>query len=59
MLPIEVKSLKKHYGDLKAVDDISFTVKKVKSSVYSDQTAQVKPQPSKSWKACASATAEM
>src|SRR4030042_7140280 len=27
MLPIEVKSLKKHYGDLKAVDDISFTVK--------------------------------
>jgi len=27
MLPIEVKSLKKHYGDLKAVDDISFKVK--------------------------------
>jgi ABC-2 type transport system ATP-binding protein len=27
MLPIEVTSLKKHYGDLKAVDDISFTVK--------------------------------
>src|SRR4030066_1765231 len=27
MLPIEVKSLKKHYGNLKAVDDISFTVK--------------------------------
>jgi ABC-2 type transport system ATP-binding protein len=26
MLPIEVSSLKKHYGDLKAVDDISFTV---------------------------------
>jgi len=28
MLPIEVSSLKKHYGDLKAVDDISFTVNK-------------------------------
>jgi ABC-2 type transport system ATP-binding protein len=27
MLPIEVTSLKKHYGELKAVDDISFTVK--------------------------------
>ncbi len=27
MLPIEVTSLKKHYGSLKAVDDISFTVK--------------------------------
>ena len=27
MLPIEVTSLKKHYGDLKAVDGISFTVK--------------------------------
>jgi ABC-2 type transport system ATP-binding protein len=26
MLPIEVSSLKKHYGDLKAVDGISFTV---------------------------------
>jgi ABC-2 type transport system ATP-binding protein len=26
MLPIEVTSLKKHYGDLKAVDGISFTV---------------------------------
>jgi ABC-2 type transport system ATP-binding protein len=26
MLPIEVSSLKKYYGDLKAVDDISFTV---------------------------------
>jgi ABC-2 type transport system ATP-binding protein len=26
MLPIEVLSLKKHYGDLKAVDNISFTV---------------------------------
>ncbi|MCL4429620.1 MAG: ABC transporter ATP-binding protein [Chloroflexi bacterium] len=26
MLPIEVLSLKKHYGDLKAVDDISFSV---------------------------------
>jgi ABC-2 type transport system ATP-binding protein len=29
MLPIEVTSLKKHYGELKAVDDISFTVKEV------------------------------
>jgi len=28
MLPIEVTSLKKHYGDLKAVDGISFTVSK-------------------------------
>ena len=28
MLPIEVSDLKKHYGDLKAVDGISFTVKK-------------------------------
>jgi len=28
MLPIEVTSLKKHYGDLKAVDGISFSVKK-------------------------------
>ena len=28
MLTIEVKSLKKHYGTLKAVDDISFTVNK-------------------------------
>jgi ABC-2 type transport system ATP-binding protein len=28
MLPIEVSSLKKHYGDLKAVDGISFTVSK-------------------------------
>lgn len=28
MLPIEVSSLKKHYGDLKAVDGISFTVNK-------------------------------
>ena len=28
MLPIEVSSLKKHYGDLKAVDDVSFTVNK-------------------------------
>lgn len=27
MLPIEVSDLKKHYGDLKAVDGISFTVK--------------------------------
>ena len=27
MLPIEVSSLKKYYGDLKAVDGISFTVK--------------------------------
>lgn len=27
MLPIEVTSLKKYYGDLKAVDGISFTVK--------------------------------
>ncbi len=27
MLPIEVTGLKKYYGDLKAVDDISFTVK--------------------------------
>ena len=27
MLPIEVTSLKKNYGDLKAVDGISFTVK--------------------------------
>jgi len=27
MLPIEVTSLNKHYGELKAVDDISFTVK--------------------------------
>jgi ABC-2 type transport system ATP-binding protein len=27
MFPIEVSSLKKYYGDLKAVDDISFTVK--------------------------------
>ena len=27
MLPIEVTSLKKHYGNLKAVDDISFAVK--------------------------------
>lgn len=27
MNPIEVSSLKKHYGNLKAVDDISFTVK--------------------------------
>ncbi len=26
MIPIEVSSLKKYYGDLKAVDDISFTV---------------------------------
>src|SRR5665647_1268861 len=26
MLSIEVSSLKKHYGDLKAVDDISFSV---------------------------------
>lgn len=28
MLPIEVTSLKKHYGELKAVDGISFTVNK-------------------------------
>jgi ABC-2 type transport system ATP-binding protein len=28
MLPIEVSSLKKYYGDLKAVDDISFVVNK-------------------------------
>ncbi len=28
MLPIEVTSLKKHYGDLKAVDGISFSVNK-------------------------------
>jgi ABC-2 type transport system ATP-binding protein len=28
MLPIEVSGLKKHYGNLKAVDGISFTVKK-------------------------------
>ena len=28
MIPIEVSSLKKYYGDLKAVDDISFTVNK-------------------------------
>ena len=28
MLPIEVASLKKHYGDLKAVDGISFSVNK-------------------------------
>jgi len=28
MLPLEVSDLKKHYGDLKAVDGISFTVKK-------------------------------
>jgi ABC-2 type transport system ATP-binding protein len=27
MMPIEVSQLKKHYGDLKAVDDISFSVK--------------------------------
>jgi len=27
MPSIEVKSLRKQYGDLKAVDDISFTVK--------------------------------
>jgi len=27
MLPIEVSQLKKNYGDLKAVDDISFSVK--------------------------------
>src|SRR4030067_917771 len=27
MIPIEVPSLKKHYGDIKAVDGISFTVK--------------------------------
>ena len=27
MLSIEVTSLRKQYGDLKAVDDISFTVK--------------------------------
>ena len=26
MIPIEVSALKKCYGDLKAVDDISFTV---------------------------------
>ena len=26
MLPIEVTSLKKHYGELKAVDGISFSV---------------------------------
>ncbi len=28
MFPIEVNSLKKYYGDIKAVDDISFNVKK-------------------------------
>jgi ABC-2 type transport system ATP-binding protein len=28
MIPIEVSSLKKYYGDLKAVDDISFTINK-------------------------------
>ena len=28
MIPIEVSALKKHYGSLKAVDDISFTVSK-------------------------------
>jgi len=27
MLPIEVTELKKHYGDIKAVDGISFSVK--------------------------------
>ena len=39
MPSIEVTSLRKQYGDLKAVDDISFTVKNAKSSVYSVQTA--------------------
>ena len=26
MIPIEVTNLKKHYGDIKAVDGVSFTV---------------------------------
>ena len=42
---ISVSSISKSYGNVKALKDISLTVKRVKFSASSDQTAPVK-QPS-------------
>ncbi len=42
---IEVKNLTKNFGKFTAVDDISFEVKKAKSSVYLDQTEPAKALP--------------
>ena len=58
MLPIEVTSLKKHYGDLEAVDGISFTVNEGEVFGLLVPTAQEKPPLQKSWKAYANEMVE-
>ena len=40
MLSVEVTSLKKSYGDLKAVDGVSFSVSRGKSLLSSAQMVQ-------------------
>lgn len=43
---IKVKGLKKYFGDVKAVDDIDFSVEKGSCSDFWGSTARENPQPS-------------